>query len=168
MQVESIIVLINILIEEMDLDSQQIAVYNQKFDIPANFDIFLYLSYLSGKAYGSTIGYDTIDAVFTEIKTIQVQQIIGIDIVSRGDQAQLRKEEIILAFNSTFARQQMAEADNVLKIANLPISFLDLSNLEGPAILNRYHIELALLTLFQKQKAVSYYNQFPTKILVRK
>jgi len=168
MQVESIIVLINILIEEMELNPQQIAVYNQKFNIPANFDIFLYLSYLSSTPFGSTITYETINDVFTEMKIIQTQQIIGIDIVSRGSQAQLRKEEIILAFNSTFALQQMAEVDNVLKIANLPFSFLDLSNLEGPAILNRYHIELGVLTLFQKQKPVSFYNQFPTKVLVRK
>lgn len=161
MALESIIVVMNILIEEMELDSQQIAVYNQKFDIPRNFDIFLYLSYLSQKHFGATLRYETINDIFTEIKSISVQQIIGIDIVSRGREAQLRKEEVVLAFNSTFARQQMSE--NVLKLATLPLTFLDLSNLEGPAILNRYHMELVVLTLFEKQKAVGFYDKFPTE-----
>lgn len=153
----------------LGLASDQVVVYNQKWKVPSDDRIYITVGLLAAKCYAS---YTTTEP-FTdaqgrsglkEITTLNSQEALSVNILSRGQAAVLRRDEVVLAFGSTMA-EQLAEA-NQLKFGSLPVGYVDLSTLEGTAMVNRYGITVNVLCARTQERVIEYFSQFQTPALV--
>jgi hypothetical protein len=78
--------------------------------------------------------------------------------MSRNNDARDRAPEVLMAMNSTFARQQQTK--NKMHISILG-DVLDNSFLEATSRFNRFDCLLRVFVSFDKIKAVEYYDKFP-------
>lgn len=69
-----------------------------------------------------------------------------------------------MALNSTLAQQMMEK--HAFKLATLPVSFRDLSGLEGASRLYRFQADVALLRVRRKENVVQYYDKFAGPALI--
>jgi hypothetical protein len=85
---------------------------------------------------------------------------LSIDIISRSNEALLRKEEILLALNSQYAESQ--QELNSFFIGTLPAGgqFVNLSYVDGAAIPYRYNISINIQYFVTTLKASPYYTDF--------
>lgn len=151
----------------MGLAIDQCVVYNQKWLVPPDDRLYLTVSSLGPqRAYGATV--ETFDGpgggVLLEEIAIPTQEMIGIDLYSRSQEAVDRKEELLMTLASTFA-QQLCE-QYAMKMARIPMTFADLSGLEGTSRLNRFHLAFAVLRTRSKVTVIEYYDAFSTPALV--
>lgn len=154
----------------MGLATEQVVVYNQKWRIPSDNRLYISVGYLAQKPYAPSIAYEnfggTVEkpAGLKEVTSINSQETFTINIYSRGDEAILRKDEVLLAFSSTMA-QQLCEK-YAIKLGRLPVGMTDISQLDGAAILNRFAITINALCARSQERVVEYFDQFPTPGLV--
>lgn len=151
----------------MALETEQVVVYNQKWKIPADTRLYISVSSLGPqKQYGATVEYrdnDDQSALVEDVATAS-REMIGVDIYSRGQDALNRKEEVMMALAST-AAQQLCER-YAIKIARIPLTFVDASGLESTARLNRFHLSFAVLRTRTRSSVVQFYDTFPKPKLV--
>lgn len=151
----------------MELKTEQVVVYNQKWKIPPDDRIYITIASIGPqKPYGATVEQRlSVDgSQLLEDVAIPTREMIGVDIYSRSQDALNRKEEILQALASTQA-QQLSE-QWALKLARIPMTFVDLSGVEGVAILNRFHLAFAVLRTRTKTSVIEYYNEFQKPALV--
>lgn len=163
---EFIKVLADIIQTELDLEDEQVMLYNENQKIPEGTGIFIVLAYAGAAktmANNNEILVDEDTGVVTENQCINVLENISVDILSRDSSARLRKEEIILAFNSVYSKQQQELYQ--FKIFVQTINFIDVSELEGSSRLNRYQALFNVMTSYRKSKEIDYYNQFDYNLL---
>ncbi len=159
---EPIKIMADIIRSEMDLREDQILLAYQKFEIPKNKDLFVTLSYLDTSfvsVQDESVGVDS-SVGMIEYQTVTIRNIIQIDILSYGDEARTRKEEILMALRSVYSEQQQTAYN--IQIARNPISFNNVSVLEETAFLNRFTIAIACTSTQQKTKVPPYFDTFDT------
>lgn len=157
---EIIKVVADIIQSEMELGNDRVYLYNQKWRIPPDEGLFVVVGFLGAKAFGAKTEYenDPVTQELVEVQSVNQQETYTVDLFSRDSSARQRKQEVILALNSTFAQQMQEE--NTFKIANLPSTFNDVSALEATAILNRYQLVFNALVVYRKVKNVQFYDSF--------
>jgi hypothetical protein len=164
---ETIVVLADLFQQQLDLPADRVFIYNQKWKIPPDDDIFIVVSLLTMKPYGS-YRRQADDPLFGLIEVIgtNLQETYTVDIFSRNGMARVRRLELLFALQSTQA-QQLSE-DNSFRLATVPPVFVDLSGLEGSAILNRYQLTFSLLRAEERKRAIEYFDTFenPPKTLI--
>jgi len=151
----------------MVLERDQVVVYNQKWKIPADDRLYITVASLGPeKQYGATVDlHDSADeSALVEDIAIASQEMIGIDIYSRSQEAIQRKEEVMMALAST-AMQQLCE-QWAIKVARIPLTFVDTSGLEATARLNRFHLAFAVLRTRTRSSVVQFYDTFQKPKLV--
>lgn len=151
----------------LGLETDQVVVYNQKWKIPADDRLYVCVASIGpNKPYGGTteealspdgLGLD-------ETVSVAMRELLSVDLYSSSQEAVDRKEEILMALRSSLA-QQLAEAYS-LRIAQIPLSFVDLSGVEGVARLNRFSITIAVLRTRSKTTRIESFATFPTPGLV--
>jgi hypothetical protein len=161
-QREAVKVIGDILASELDLrttgETAQIMLTNERFNIPPTDDLYIALSYVSGKPIANNNYFDGNAALETQQVVMFYQ--IQIDIMSFDSSARTRKEEVYQALRSIFAESQM-ESNN-MQLGRMPASFADASSLEESKRLNRYTMTIAVTALLTKQKSVdSTFDAFP-------
>ena len=164
--IEPIKVVAAILKSEMSLANERVVVYNQKWTLPNDSDIFISLGLGTSKVFANRNSTEDREAGFYEVQEINVRESIVIDILSKDSTARERKEEILLALRSVFSQQQ--QEINSLKIANIPDSFNDISVVEAAARLNRYNITIGVLSWRKKEKVVEYYDSYEYEVETNK
>tara|TARA_R110000751_G_scaffold299695_4_gene411068 strand:- start:13871 stop:14512 length:642 start_codon:yes stop_codon:yes gene_type:complete len=98
-----------------------------------------------------------------ELQSINALETYTINIASRNDDARKRKEEIIFSLLSNDAAD--AQELNHFKISSLPTSFLNISEVEGSTMLNRFAITINILAWYRLTNASpSYYDTFSNAI----
>lgn len=145
----------------MDLKTEQVVVYNQKWKVPPDDGLYLTVSSLGPqKTYGTSAntrlsddGQDLLEDV-----SIAGQEMIALDLYSRSQEAVNRKEEPVLCLNS-IAAQQLCEKWS-LKLARIPLTMVDASALEGAGQLNRFHLAFAVLRTRTKTTIVESFDKF--------
>ena len=131
-----------ILVKELGINDDRVNIYNQKFKIPPDDQIFIEVGYKgSPKTISSRNIVKDVAGNFTEYQEIAMMEHIYVGMFSSGLDAIRRKEEMLMAINSVYA-QQIQEA-NSFKIARLS-AIDDLSALEGAAMLYRFEISLVV------------------------
>ncbi|MCK4782530.1 MAG: hypothetical protein KAV87_02185 [Desulfobacteraceae bacterium] len=143
-------------------DDNRVFIYNQNFDLPTYDDMFIVLSESPGKVIANVNRYDGDGANTKEVQEIIMQREIGIDVMSRNDEARNRKEQVLMALMSNYSQQKQEE--NGMRIFGHSFSFIDVSENEGSSRINRYRASLFLHVKYSKEKAIDYYNQFPYNI----
>ena len=120
---EIIKVVADILQAELSLKNDRVFLYNQKWNIPPDQDLFVVVGFQSAKPFGVKSQYenDPVSGDLVEVQSVNQQETYTIDLISRDHSARMRKQEVILALNSTAAQQ--AQEQYSFKIANLPHDF---------------------------------------------
>lgn len=144
----------DIIQKEMSLANGQVYLWDQKIDTPQDFRLYAVISILSCKPFGNKAQFNGT----VEVQSTNFQATLSIDIFSRGPEARDRKEEVIMALNSNYARQQM-EA-NSFHIARISSGFVNLSNQDGPAIPYRFNISVNMQYSIGKTKVIPYFDSF--------
>lgn len=170
---EPIKVIADILTSELGLDSDKIILEYQKFDIPPDPDLFIALTYISGKAIGNNnsaedAGFDreNNNLGMTEIQQVAMQHSIQIDLMSFDSSARTRKEEVIMALQSSFS--QRLQDVNDMQIARIPSEFQNTSSLEETKILNRFTMTIIVKSVYTRTKDLGgtypYYDNFTKEV----
>ena len=149
-----------ILQSELGLAPGRVYLWDQKILQPTDSCLYIAVSVPSCKPFGNT---NTPDGSGSGLNSIQVAHMLAtldIDIISRGPDARDRKEEVVLALNSDYARSQ--QEANSFFIGKLPPGsrFLNLSQVDGAAIPYRYKISVNVQYAVTKTKAVPYFGTF--------
>lgn len=148
---------------EMNLDADQVWIYNQKVDIPPDDRLYVVVSILNCKPFSNINKMIPTDSGLEEKQMTNFYANLSVDILSRSTEARDRKEEIILALHSVYA-QQMQEAHG-FSIARLSNAFANISDVEGSAIPYRFNITVGIQYLVTKQKEVDYYDTFENSVI---
>lgn len=149
---------------EMELCSERILIYNQKWNLPNKFDIFISLGILTSKPFANRTVYEDRDEQgFYEVQSLNLMETISVDIFSYNNTARTRKEEVIMAMSSTFSQQKQSE--HSFKIGLIPTNFTNVSSVEASKSLNRYNISIPVLSWRKKEKKVEYFDSYEYGIL---
>lgn len=164
--IEPIKVLGEILRSELDLKPDQVLLYNQKFDIPPDYRMYINLSILGTKNFAGYPDYETDPNTgdLVETQVVNRQEMISILVYSRSDEARTRNWEIAAAMVSAYS-QQLQEKYS-LKIGTLPVSVTDVSEVEATDRLNRYALTFMVLAAYKRQKPVQYFDTFASPNLI--
>ncbi len=150
-----------ILVNQMDLGKERVNVYDEKWKIPPDEELFIVLEYRSGKCIANRntfVGEDE-----TEVQDVNMLEHITVGVFSRNRSATQRKEEVLMAILSSFA--QGLQEKYAFKIARIgPID--DLSALEGTAMLKRYDIDLSVFAWYTKTINPDYFTSYRLKVIV--
>lgn len=152
----------DIVVHELGLDNDRAAIYNQKWNIPDDDNIFIFVEYRFGNPLGNNLKYSNEADVFQTEARIVIAEHITIGIYSRGLDALKRKEEVLASINSNFAREMMEKYSFRVMGRNAPIK--DLSYVEGSARIFRFDIDLVLLSKYKITTDVDYFDKFPTEL----
>ena len=152
----------DIIVKEMSLEDDRAMIFNQAWKIPTYDGLFVLVdSKGSPKVLSNRNTQEMIGGVYTEVQLINTQEIVAINIFSRNQEAELRKEEVLMAINSLYA--QASQEVNGFKIARIsPIE--NLSALEGAAMLTRYEISLVVFAWTRKAKTAAFYDSFTGQV----
>jgi hypothetical protein len=144
--------------KEMGLSASHIYFWDQKLFQPKDSGLYVALSVERCKPFANVNKFN--DTTNKTEQFLNVMATLGIDIISRSFQAVMRKEEVLLALNSDYARYQ--QVANSFQIGQLPAAgaFLNLSAIDGAAIPYRFRIAVNILYTFTKTQAVPYFDDF--------
>jgi hypothetical protein len=158
---EPIKVLADVIRDEMSLDAGHIMLSFQKWGIPQDDGLYVALSVLSGKPIGNNnFLEDAGTDAANEVQQVAMQELVQIDVMSFGESARARKEEILMALASQ--RCLRAQGDYGFQIARVPQGFANASSLEETKYLNRYTTTLIIKSIKTKVKAAEFYDTFAT------
>jgi hypothetical protein len=147
---------------ELGLENGRVYLWDQKIMQPTDSGLYVAVSMPHCKPFGnvnrSTSSSD--EGPLESQQYISMLAVLDIDIISRSTLALTRKEEVLLALNSDYARRQ-GDA-NSFSIGRLPAGahFLNLSNVDGAAIPYRYRISVNMQYAYFKTAETSYFNDF--------
>lgn len=152
----------DIIQSEMELSDGQVLFTNQKYFIPTD-GLFIAVSYIGpSRVIASNSEWeDDGHQGLNEVQTITMLHMLQIDILSYGDEARTRKEEVAMAMTSFFSQQQQEKYS--MQIARHAGSFLDTSFLEETKMITRYTTTVMTTSVNRKVKAIDSYASFPTK-----
>lgn len=148
----------------LGLLAEQCVVYNQNWRLPLGRGLYVVVSSLGPqKNYGATIdAVPTADAL-VETVSINSREVIAVDLRSRDQSAIDRKEEALAWFSSSDA-QAFCEQWGI-KLAQIPLTFVDASRVEGAARINRQHLALPLLRTRSTSRSIPYFDSFGEQTL---
>ena len=138
-----------ILINQMRMAQDRVNIYDNKWIMPNTDDMFVTIEYRNGKTIGNNREFIN-QASFNEpieIQTVNMFEKIVVGVFSRSNEAQYRKEEVLMAIESSYA--ELFQESCGFKIGHNP-TIEDLSALEASAMLLRYDIELNIWAWYQR------------------
>lgn len=152
----------------MNLGPDVVAVYNQRRRIPPTSGLFIDVAIIATKTYGNntrTIA-PTATTDLVEIQGINVQEMYQIDIFSADASARVRRYELLAALSGIASQQ--AQEKYSFQIAHIPSSFVDVSEIEASARLNRYALTITVLAFEEIRRTTVPFTIFsiPPQILV--
>lgn len=142
----------------MGLTQNQVYLYNQKIMIPTDERLYIAVGVLSCKPFANNTKYDSLVPGLTEVQSTNFLANLSIDILSRDLSALNRKEEVIMALQSSYAEQQ--QELNSFYIANVSNGFNNLSQDDGAAIPNRFNISANIQYFVSKSTPVDFFDDF--------
>ena len=157
-------ILVSIISQYMNLSTDQIWQYNSLKQLPPNNTLFVVVHYVASKPplcnnssfYVDTnvvpnVGYETIEK--------QSEEYYRIEIASSDTQAQLRKDEIVMALE--WAYSQYLQTKYSCRIFPMSDAINNVSRQDGAAMLNRFMVDVKVLSWQSITKVVDYYDSFP-------
>ena len=152
-------IICDIIKDGMSLADSQIWIYNQRREIPQDKKLYIVVSLLTSFAYGNTSKQSVDPLVYDMPETITqyVKESITVNLFSYTTEALERYPEVIGSMMSTFS-QRIQEAQ-ALKIFPIPTNINDVSQVEGPSLLNRTSITLQVLRKYDMILNAAYYDR---------
>lgn len=144
--------------KEMGLASDQVHLWDQKFQIPNDSRLYITVGVLTCKPFANSNQSMSVGSTLVELQSTNFLATLSIDVQSRSLTALDRKEEVILALNSNYAKQQMEL--NGFYIAPISTAFVDISQVDGAAIPYRFNISTNIQYKVVKSKPIEYYDEY--------
>lgn len=168
-------IIVDILANQMSLDSQNVWVRNQNKKIPPTDGVFVVVGMVDSQVMGvnkaevpTTIPQPDPDPdiqTLTEKITVTTRDNIQIDILSRNTDAIIRRWEIMAALASTYSVQKQEE--NQFKIFRVPTSFVNTSEAEGGSNINRFSLIISCHVWYKKDTILAQgdiFTEFKTRV----
>ena len=153
----------DILKKQLDLTNDQIWIYNQKRDIPNDFNMYIVADYNGQRIIGSVRKEKPVETGLIEYQSLHSLAVIRLDLFSRGNAARLSKDLVIMALNSTYS-QQVQEAHG-FSIARNSFQVTNATSAEGTAELNRYSISFNVTYMSETTKSIDFYDTFSKEVI---
>jgi len=147
----------------MQLQPDQLWIYNQRRSIPEDKRMYIVVSVVSIKPYANNNRPTNVTDGMNDLSSQYVSELMQVDLMSYTMEALERYSEVMASFVSTFSQQ--VQALNGLKIAEVPSSINDLSAIEGPTIMNRIAITLPVLRKYDNIISATYYDTFSDPVV---
>lgn len=161
---ESIDLIREVVMRELNLSDDRVYIYNQKFTIPPVDGLMVVVAFKASKIIANRNNTRVnADDLLEEVQDLNTQEMLSVMIFSRNEEALQRKEEVVMALYSVFS-QQLQEKYSFRIFRMSPIQ--DMSQLEGSAILYRFDIDITMMSWYQKIKKVEFYDSYRTKVRV--
>jgi hypothetical protein len=144
----------DILATEMSLSADRVYLWDQKLFQPKDSGLYIAVGVVSCKPFSNI----TREVNGTEEQSTNFLAVLDINIMSKGSDARDRKEEIVMALKSNYARQQ--QEAGAFSIATIPTGFVNLSQEDGAAIPYRFTISVQVQYSVTKTKAIPFYDSF--------
>lgn len=148
-------IICDILQNGMNLNKDQIWIYNQRREIPEDRRLYVVVGLVSSKPYSSVQRSVSVTGAGLNDELSQyVQETISVDLLSYTTEAVQRYHEVIGSLKSTYSQRQQELLG--LQIAQLPFSVNDVSQIEGATLLNRISISLMVLRKYDMLISAEY------------
>lgn len=145
--------LADIIRKEMNLSVDQVIIENQKFNIPKDSRVYVSVKTLTMRAIANRNHFIDGD----EGQSVNMFGPVDVAIYSRSTEALTRKEEVVMAMNSNYAKnQQQLNGFLIGKIGNI----VSLSEIDGAAIPYFFNVNLNIQYAVTKQRPVDYFDSF--------
>ncbi len=158
---DALLLFCEILQRELGLANGRVYLYNQKIMQPTDEGLYIAVGILTCKPFGNTNRpASTNPSGMIADQSVNMLATLSVDIMSRDTSALRRKEQVIMALNSTYAEQQQER--NSFFIGKLPpgAQFVNISNVDGAAIPYRFNISVSLQYFVQNVKSIDYFDDF--------
>ena len=153
----------DILQKQLDLADSQVWIYNEKVNIPNDFNMYIVVDYQGQRIIGNVRREEPTPNGLIERQALHSMAILRLDLFSRGKIARINKDLVIMALNSTYS-QQVQEAHG-FQIARNSFQVTNTSEVEGTAELNRYSISFNVTYVTETSKSISYYDTFSKEVI---
>jgi hypothetical protein len=135
-----------------NIPQANIWVYSQRRNIPADKGLYIVVGWLGSKPYGNNSrhnGDSSTGAVFT-------QEQISITLLSYSTEAVTQVPNVLAALRSEYSqyRQQL----DGYKIASIPLSVVDASEVDGAAILYRTVITVNIMGAIELSSEATFFD----------
>lgn len=149
----------DILQRELGLADGRVFIWDQKINAPIDLGLYIAVQVMGCKPFANS-RKEVPDATLgmIEVQSANMMAMLQIDAISRDTSALLRKEEILMALNSTYAESQ--QELNSFKIGTLPTGFVNVSQIDGAAIPYRFSISVNMQYTISKTRQISYFDTF--------
>ena len=159
--------LVDIIRSEMQLDAQHVWIKSQNVKFPNTPDMFIIVGMSDAQTLANNNYCEATAGGMKEIQQVQMRENIQVDIVSRNNDAILRRWEVLAAIQSVYS-EQVQEA-NSFSIFRSSQGFLNTSDAEGTSLLNRFTISIPCHVWYRKEKVLAsvngdYYDSFGTRV----
>lgn len=149
-------IICDIIQQGMDLQDDQIWIYNQRKTIPYDKRLYISVSVIAIKAYANNVKFNS--TTNRDDTSQYVQETLSINLYSYTTEALERYHEVMGSLISTYSQQQQALL--ALQIARVPTAINDVSAIESTTILYRIAITLQVLRKYDKLITAQYYDTF--------
>ena len=152
----------DIIEKELGLPSGRTYIWDQKIMEPKDFGLYVIIRILSEKPFSNTRRLNADGTSVTQ--STNIKSTLQIDIKSRGTDARLRKEEVVMALNSIYSQQQ--QVANSFLIAPLVSQINTINTEDGTAIPYHFSFDCTIQYFKQKIKTIAYFDTFePVSVL---
>lgn len=159
--------IIDILKEEMQIPNDDIWIRDQNKKIPNDDGLYMIVGMVDAVPLSGGSRMTEFEGDVVEETSVQLRENIQIDIVSKSNDAILRRWEIMAGLRSIYSKQKQEEYG--FKVMRLPNSFVNSSVAEGGSQLNRYSVVIGCMVLYKKIKILDpdnsdYYDDFDARV----
>lgn len=148
----------NILVNEMELPKTRVWAYNADMDLPKDNKLFIVLHYGERRPISNNIKYVSTEEGLEEHQSMNVVEDVIISLLSRSTEARERAHEVHMAFRRTYSQQKQAKEHVHISLLG---DVYDASFLEASSRINRFDCRVRIFNSFSKIKTVDYYDKFP-------
>lgn len=142
--------------------SGRVYLWDQKINTPTDEGLWIAVSVLSAKPFGNSNRFNSSGQ---QVQSVNMLATLSVDVISRGPAARTRKEEVILALNSIYSQQQ--QELNGFYVAKISNQFVNLSQIDGPAIPYRFNISVNIQYAVGSNSAVDYFDDFEEPVITK-
>lgn len=156
-------ILCDIISKVGNIPPEQIWIWNQRRKIPEDKNLYVVVGVTALKVYSNMLKTVPIVGGMQDQGSQYLQETMSIDMFSYTPAAVQAIPTVLGALRSTYSQQQQEALG--LKIAEVPISVNDVSDIEGAAMLFRISIALNVLRKYDTLTATQYYDSFDLHLL---
>lgn len=142
----------------MNLQNDQIWIYNQKIDIPNDKRIYVVVSLKSENVIGNNIQVEGTVENLEENVWSNIITDVGIELFSYNVNALNRRYEVLSSMRSTYSVQKQEELN--FNIGRRPVAFFDSSFFAPSSRLYAYYFMYRVTHVEKLGKKIDYYDDF--------